>query len=101
MRDVDIETLLHFGVMGVVFIAVMICTILHFRNTNSMRKSLLLSIGVALLLYGIAGAWWFSYVSDGLAQVFGVMFYGIAFVVTGLVSTGVLLGIKKAVRRRD
>ncbi|WP_157261250.1 hypothetical protein [Paenibacillus wynnii] len=95
MRKVDIESLLYCGVMGLVFGLVVILTIVIGRRKKTFAKSLFQSIGLAVLLYGMACLWWFSYVQDGLAQLFGVMIYGIAFAVNVLVNTGILYFAKK------
>ena len=82
--------LYHLGVMGLIFFFLIIFTVVIGRKRMPLLKSAFLLIGCAILLYGIASLWWFSFVADGLAQLFGVMYYGIAFFVNILVIIAIL-----------
>ena len=95
MRRVDLEALLYFGVMGIAFLLVILFAVIRFKKTNSFRQSLLLSIGLATLLYGTACLWWLHFAKDGLSQIFGMMYYGIGFIVNCFVNTCVLYFLKK------
>jgi uncharacterized membrane protein len=91
-----LETLLFFGVMGLVFCVVIIFAVIKIRRTNSFRQSLIQSFSLAILLYGIACIWVFFFrTTDGLAQLFGVVYYGIAFAINALVIVGILYLLKK------
>ncbi len=95
MRRVEFEALLYFGVLGIAFFSVIIFAVIRFRKTNSFRKSLLQSIALGILLYVTACWWWLHFVRDGLAQLFGMTYYGIGFIVNCFVNTGVLYFLKK------
>ena len=92
---VELEALLFYGVPGIAFISVILFAVIRFRKTNSFLRSLLQSIGLAVLLYGISFLWWFINSTDGLAQLISMMYYGIGFMVTCVVNTGVLYFLKK------
>lgn len=91
---VELEALLFFGVPGIAFISVILFAVIRFRKTNSFLRSLLQSIGLAVLLYGTAFLWWFID-GDGLGQLVSMMYYGIGFMVTCVVNTSVLYFFKK------
>ncbi len=93
---VNLEVLLFYGIPGIAFISVILFAVIRFRKTNSFLRSLLQSIGLAILLYGSAFLWWFIYLDgDGLAQLVSMMCYGIGFIVTCIVNIGVLYFLKK------
>lgn len=95
MRRVELEGLLFWGVPGLVFFLIIIFTVLIGRKRKSFLQSLLQSIGLAILLHGIACLWWFLSVTDGLAQLVVMMTYGIAFAANILFSIGILYLQKK------
>lgn len=95
MRRVELEALLYFGVLGIAFLLVILFGIIRFKKTHFFRQSLLQSIGLAILLYGTACLWWLHFAKDGLSQIFGMMYYGIGFIVNCFVNTGVLYFLKK------
>jgi hypothetical protein len=92
----ELEGLLYFGVMGLVFFLLIIFAVIIGRKRKPFLKSSLQLTGFAILLYGIASLWWFSFVEDGLGQLFGVMYYGIAFVVNIFVNIAILYFTKKS-----
>ncbi|MGM0884073.1 MAG: hypothetical protein ACQEXQ_23930 [Bacillota bacterium] len=95
---VNLEVLLFYGAPGIAFISVILFAVIRFRKTNSFLRSFLQSIGLAILLYGTAFLWWFINLNgDGLAQLVSMMCYGIGFIVTCVVNTGVLYFLKKKV----
>jgi hypothetical protein len=90
------DTLLFFGIMSILFVIVIALGIIKFIKTNSLRQSFLQSTGIGLLLYAIASLWWFFiFATDGFSQIFGVAYYGIAFLISCLVNFGLLSLINK------
>jgi hypothetical protein len=87
----QLEGFLYFGVMGTIFLSSVAFAIIRMKMTRNFGVSLAQSLGVSLLLYLIASLWWFYQAGDGFSQVFGAMFYGIAFVLCGAVNIGILL----------
>lgn len=96
-----LEDLLFFGVMGLVFCVVIIFAVIKIRRTNSFRQSLIQSFILAILLYGISCIWvFFFHATDGFAQLFGVIAYGIAFAINALVNVGIIYLLKRTMIRR-
>ncbi|MGO4889434.1 hypothetical protein ACJ2A9_16925 [Anaerobacillus sp. MEB173] len=90
------ETFLFFGVMSILFVLVIAFGIMKMFKTNSLRQSFLQSTLIGLLLYAIVSIWWFFiYATDGFSQIFGVLYYGIAFIISCLVNYIVLYLITK------
>jgi hypothetical protein len=91
----QIEGLLFFLVMGILFLMTILFTIIIMKNTKNLVKSIIFSIGLSLLFFAAASLWWFNHASDGFSQAFGVLFYMLAFVVNGLVNTVIVFLIRK------
>lgn len=89
------EALLYFGPMGVLFVAIIALGTLNLR-TNSLSKSFLYSSGIGFVLYVAASLlWFFIFAVDGLAQLIGVFYYALAFVISCLVNFCFLFLITK------
>lgn len=93
----ELEGLFYFGVMGIVLLAVITFTIIRMKKTRNFGKTLVQSIGLSFLLFSLACIWWLFQASDGFSQLFGWFYYVIAFVLSGLVNTGILFLIKKRI----
>jgi multisubunit Na+/H+ antiporter MnhB subunit len=76
----ELEGMLFFGSIGIIFFIVCLFSLKKLGGRTNEPQSLLQALGLGLLLYGAAALWWFTTVKDGFSQVFGVMFYGGAYV---------------------
>ncbi|MGF6949839.1 hypothetical protein QF028_002344 [Neobacillus sp. B4I6] len=92
-----LEGLLYFGVMGTVFLISLTFAIIRIKKSSNLIKTMAQFIGLSFLLYSLACFWWFYQASDGFSQVLGGLLYGIAFVLSGLLNTGVVIFIKKKI----
>lgn len=93
----QLEGLLYFGVMGIVFLTIVTFAIIRIKKTRNLGKTLAQSIGLSFLLFSLACVWWFYQASDGFSQVFGGLLFGIAFILSGLLNTGILYFMKKKI----
>jgi hypothetical protein len=66
-----------------------------FKRTKNILDSLMKSIGLNLLITALAAFWWFNYESDGFSQIFGLLYYGIAFLVISIIGVFVVTGMSK------
>lgn len=90
------EIFLFFGVMSILFVIILAIGLARIVKTNSLRQSFLQSIVIGFILYTIASLWWFFIgATDGFSQVFGVMYYGVAFLISCVVDFIVLYFITK------
>lgn len=90
-----LEGLLYFGVLGTVFVICLIFAIIRITKSSNLIKTMVQSIGLSFLLFSLACIWWLFQASDGFSQVFGVIIFGIAFVLSGLIITVLVTVLKK------
>lgn len=93
----ELEGLLYYGVMVFVLLANILFAVLRMQNTRNIGKVLAQSIGLSFVLFSIASLWWFNFASDGFSQVFGGLFYGVAFIIGVFLNIGILFFMKKKV----
>lgn len=91
----ELESLLFFGVMATVIVAFVTFAIIRMKVTKNFGRTLAQSIFLSFFLFSLACIWWFEQASDGFSQVFGWLFYGIAFVLSSFLNTGLLFYMKK------
>jgi hypothetical protein len=91
----ELEGFVFFGVMGIVFLTVVAFAIIRMKKTRNFGKTMAQSTVLSFLLFALACLWWFNQASDGFSQVFGGLIYGIGFVISWLINTGVLFFMKK------
>lgn len=92
---VQLEELLYFGVMGIAFLTSIIFAMIKMKKARNFGKTLIQTIALSFLLFSLASIWWFYQASDGFSQVFGGLFYGLAFVFSSFFGAGILLFMKK------
>ncbi|WP_409276175.1 hypothetical protein V1499_11330 [Neobacillus sp. SCS-31] len=93
----ELEGLLYFGVMGTVFLISLTFAIITIKKSGNLIETMAKFIGLSFLLHALACIWWFFQASDGFSQVFGGLYYGIAFVLGGLLNTVVVIYLKKKI----
>ncbi|WP_316572090.1 hypothetical protein [Neobacillus sp. YIM B06451] len=93
----ELEGLLYFGVMGTVFLISLTFAIIRIKKSGNLIQTIAQFIGLSFLLHALACFWWFFQASDGFGQVFGGLYYGIAFVLGGLFNTVVVILMKKKI----
>jgi hypothetical protein len=91
----EIEGLLFFVVMVLVLISSLIFTWIRMKKTKNFKGTMVQSLGIGLCSFSLASIWWFFQASDGFSQVFGILFYGIAFILSSLVNIGILFYMEK------
>jgi O-antigen/teichoic acid export membrane protein len=91
----DMEGLLYFSVMVIVFLIGLAFSIIRIKKSGSLKKSISQFIIVSFILYSLACILWFYIASDGFGQVLGGLLYGIAFVLGGLLNTGIIFYLQK------
>lgn len=72
--------------------------VISYKKTKDLSWSIVKSILGSFLMLMIATIWWFNYESDGLSQIFGMMYYFIAFVIISLINAIAIRAIKKKQR---
>jgi len=88
------EALLY-GAM-VILMIVIIALGAFYLKTNTLIKSFLHSSGIGFLLYVVVSLLWFFMIAvDGLAQLVGVFYFALAFLITCLANYCVLYFITK------
>lgn len=81
------EILLFVGIVGTVFIIVLVFGLWQIVKTNSILQAFLETAGFGLLLYMITGVTWiFGIASDGFSQGFGMIYHGVAFLISCVVT---------------
>lgn len=90
--------MLHLGVIGIVLFAINTFTIIRMKKTKNFGKTFVQSICLSVLLFSLACiGWLFQADGDGLAQLVGWIYYGVAFVLSGLLNIIILFFMKKKI----
>ncbi len=91
----EIESIVYFGIMAIALVIFITSSMVKMKKTKNFKKTLAQSIIQSFILFSFAGLWWFFQANDGFSQVFGALYYGIAFVVGNILNAGILLYLKK------
>jgi hypothetical protein len=91
----ELEGVLFFGVMALVFITTITFTRIKMIKTKNYKSTLLQSVCLGSFLFSLASLWWFFQASDGFSQVFGGLIYGLGFILSCVLNTAILCYLKK------
>ncbi|MCL6605382.1 MAG: hypothetical protein K6T94_21170 [Paenibacillus sp.] len=93
--------MLHLGVIGILLFAIITFTIIRMKKTKKFGNTFVQSISLSVLLFSLACiGWLFQADGDGLAQLVGWIYYGVAFVLSGFLITIILFFMKKKIMNK-
>ena len=81
--------------IGFILITTLFYGIFKIKKTKNIKRTLIHTTLLNIILFILASVWWFLYESDGISQVIGVAIYGGSFIIIGTIYTIVLFMIKK------
>lgn len=87
----EVEAIFYFGFMGFAFFVVTGYSLWRIKQTRDFKKTLIEFIVLDLLVFALGALCWFIYASDGFSQIFGILYYGVAFIITLIVNIIVLV----------
>ncbi|SHG82672.1 hypothetical protein [Ornithinibacillus halophilus] len=64
--------------------------LLMLRKTDELKGAFLTAVIANFITLSLAGIWWFRTETDGISQVLGVLYYGLAVVIISIINWIVL-----------
>ena len=90
-----VEAVLHLSVIAISLIATLLYTFMKINKTRDSKDILFKSTGLNFLIFAAGSLMWSIVASDGLSALFGVVYYGYAFIAIAIINRIILALIEK------
>jgi hypothetical protein len=81
--------------MFIILLVTIFYSVYRVRKGTTFFQGMIRVLLLDFILFLIAVVWWFIYIKDGFSQLFGAGYYGLAFIIVGIINAVILYIYKK------